>query len=862
MSTLSLTPSQLRINIAPESLGFSDTSELLQQPLSWIGQEDARQAVYFGLGMMQADYHLFVLGETGSGRTSLLYQAMIDTAAKQSPPPDLCYLYNFTAPERPLALRLPAGQGRILRQLLNELAKSLPADISRCLSGQDFKLKSERAEKRFKIEVGQAYARLDQFAESLHFTLHREDEQIVFTLLDEQGSIITAENLLKLPKPRRIEIEQAEEALHDAIVRYFEEFKRIEAEKEVELNALRRGSVEPLLNAALQEIQDGLQRSARDTPINSADEMRRETHETQRPKYIHKMDGDASAMQPSDVSVQPINQCFLSQLDRLAHYFAQIVSDILDNLSLFESHEVDNEKPQAELGQIFSRYQINLVVDNADLQGAPVIVEDNPSAYALFGSIDYQFESGRLRTDFMRIRAGSLLKAHGGFFMLHLDDLLDDGELWAKLRRFLRSKRLQIEEPGSAFTANVPLALQPEAVDVNIKIILIGSRDQYYDLYELDPEFMRRFRVKVDFAGSFIATPETYHASAVFVAHACAAARLPHFSAAAVSHLLEESHREAEDQKRQSAIFARTEMLMLESASVCTARRGQVVAVDDVTHALEARAMRHNYPDLRLRESIFEGEIAIAFGGEEIGQINALTQIDLGDYCFGTPVRVTARTFAGEDGVLNIAREVEMTGPIHDKGMLILQHYLSGLFAYLAPLALNASIVFEQEYAHIEGDSASCAELFTLLSSLAEIPLKQGIAVTGALNQFGEVLPVGGVNDKIEGYFTLCEKIGLTGEQGVLIPALNRQHLMLNHKVVAAVEQGLFSIHTMEHVLQGMELLTGLSTGIAEADRATGYPSGTLLGNAQKTLLQYRRACQLSHHPKSEHRRLPSRSDK
>ena len=809
MSTQSLDSSQLRITIDPDSLGFSDTSELLQRPLSWIGQERAEVAARFGLGMMQPDYHLFVLGEAGSGRTSLLHQAMIDAAADQPMPADLCYLYNFVAPEKPLALHLPAGQGRMLRQSLLQLAKSLPVELAQCLSGQDFKLKSDHTEKKFKTEATQAYAKLDKIAESLHFTIHREDEQIVFTLLDEKGEILTAENLLKLPKTRRTEIEQAEQALHEAIVLYFEEFQRAEKEKNVTLAALQRHSVQPLLNLALQKIQNELQKQ-----------------------------------------------------ERLSIYFEQMESDILDNLALFETDNADEEKRETQLHQIFSRYQINLVVDNADLHGAPVIIEDNPSACALFGSIDYQFEDGKLKTNFMRIRAGSLLKAHGGYIMLHLDDLLTDGQLWVKLRRFLRSKRLQIEEPGSALTANTPVSLEPEAVDVNVKIVLIGSRDEYYELEEIDPEFMRRFRVKVDFSGSFIASAETYQASSVFVAHACEAAKLPHFSAAAVARLLEESHREVEDQKRQSAIFARTEMLVLESATLCSARHGCVVEVADISAALQARTLRHNYPDLRLQESIIEGEIAIALHGAEVGQLNALTQIDLGDHRFGAPVRLTARTFAGEDGILNIAREVDMSGPIHDKGMFILQNYLTGLFTHIAPIALSASIVFEQEYSNIEGDSASCAEFFVLLSSLAEAPLKQSIAVTGALNQYGEVLPVGGINDKIEGYFKLCEKMGLNGEQGVLIPHHNRQHLVLDHKIIEAVEKGLFAIYTMEHVTQGLELLTGCPAGLTEQSRSMGYSPDTVLGYAQRALLVFRRACQLTQHPKTEHRRLPSRAEK
>ncbi len=813
MSTLSLHPTQLRHTIDPESLGFSNTSELLQQPVTWIGQERAEVAARFGLTMMHPDYHLFVLGEVGSGRSSLLHHAMTAAATERPVPPDVCFLHNFAAPEHPWALQVPAGQGRWLRQSLSQLVKSLPDDIACCLNGQDFKLKRDRIEKKFKIEAGKAYTRLLKIAESLHFALHRENEQIVFTLLDEKGEIVTEENMLKLPKTRRLKEERAEQHLHDAIIEYFESLKQIDTEKNSAETALQRRSVQPQLNAALKKIQQGLPKSFRNNL-------------------------------------------------RLSKFFDDIEADFLDNLAVFDVSANEDGKHRLELDHILARYQVNLVVDNAELQGAPVIIEEYPSMSALFGSVDYQYENGKLKTDFMRIRAGSLLKAHGGFLMLHLDDVLTDQLLWEKLHRFLRSKRIQIEESGSTLTSPAPIAIEPEAIEVSVKIILIGSREAYYDLQEIDPEFMRRFRVKVDFAKSFMASAVTYHASAVFVAHLCHTSQLPHFSSQAVARLLEDSHREIEDQQRQSAIFGRTEMLVLESAAVCAARRGRVVEVKDIEAALQARMLRHNYPDVSLQEAIVEEEIAIAVEGGRIGQINALTQIDLGDHCFGTPVRVTARTFAGEDGLLNIAREVDMTGPLHDKGVLILQHYLSGLFAHLTPLAFSASIVFEQEYSGIEGDSASCAEFYALMSSLAELPLHQNIAVTGALNQFGDVLPIGGINDKIEGYFKLCEKIGLTGDQGVLIPHANRRHLMLGYPIIEAVEKGLFAIYTMEHVLQGLELLTNMPAGILDTGRMMGYPSDTLLGNVQRTLLVYRRACQTMQHPKTEHRRLPSRSEK
>jgi predicted ATP-dependent protease len=795
MSISNLTSAELRLTIAPDTLGFSDTSKLLEHALPWIGQERAEMAARFGLGMAQPDYNLFVLGEVGSGRSSLLKQAMQATAANRMAPSDLCYLHNFDAPERPQALRLSAGQGRLLRQLMAKLTKSLQTEIPRCLEGQDFKAESERTEKAYKVEEAKNFAELEAFGEARKFTLRREAGRMIFTFLGKEGHSLTEDEVLALPKEDREVIDQSEQALRAEITRYFEKTRPMERVMNGDMAALRRQVVKPLLDHELQEVRAGL--------INKADDSA-----------------------------------------RLNIYLDHVAHDVLDHLELFKISDSDEEIRQEELSTVLSRYRVNLVVDNDGLKGAPVIVEDNLLFRSLFGSIEYQSENDVLVTDFTRIRAGSLLKAHGGFLMLHLRDLLADGLVWEKLRRFLRSGRLQIEEPGTAFAPIAAVSLEPEAVDVEVKIILIGSREQYYELQEEDPEFARRFRVKVDFVESFSSSTETNRASSIFVAHTCRELDLPHFSAAAVARLLEDGHREVDDQSRQSAIFARTAALVMESAALCRARAGQLVEAQDVDAALNARTLRHDYPDQRLQEAIAEGDLLITVHGEKVGQLNGLSQVDLGDYRFGFPERVTARTFAGDDGLLNIEREVEMSGPIHDKGVLILHSYLSALFAHIAPLALNASIVFEQEYNGVEGDSASCAELYVLLSSLSGLPLKQGIAVTGAVNQHGEVLPVGGINEKIEGYFRICETAGLDGSQGVLIPHRNRRNLMLESKVVEAVANGLFHIYTVDHVNEGIELLTGLSTGMANA--AGNYPRGSVLGHAQKTLQVYRRACQES----------------
>ncbi len=811
MTISNLTPHDLRVSMAPETFGFSDTSELLAYPLPWIGQARAETAARFGLGMAQPDYNLFVLGEVGSGRSSLLQQVMHEVAASQPVPPDLCYLHNFDAPEKPRALRLPKGQGRVLRQGLVQLCKTLQTEIPQRLQAPDFKAESAHIEKTYKVEESRAFAALDAFAEARSFTLYRENGHLVFTLLGDKGRALTEAEARSLPKDKRTRIDQAEQELRDEITRFLDQTRPLNRVMNEALVALRRRFVQPLLDDELQALRAGLNQSFRDAV-------------------------------------------------KLGLYFDQVAHDVLENLALFIATETDEELRQEDLADVLSRYRVNLVVDNDALTGAPVIIENNPSFRTLFGSIEFKPQEDVLLTDFSHIRAGSLMKAHGGFLMLHLRDLLTEELVWEKLRRFTRSGCLQIEEPGPLLSPLSSVALEPEAVDVQVKIVLIGSTEQYYELQAADPEFARRFRVKVDFAESFTASPETCAASAIFVAHACQRLGLPHFSTAAVACLLEDSHREVDDQYRQSAIFAHTEALLMESAQICQARAGMLVAAADVEQAVQARRQRHDYPDQRLQESVTDGDRLLTLTGARIGQINGLTQIDLGDYRFGFPVRVTARTYAGDEGLLNIEREVEMSGPIHDKGVLILHSYLSALFAHMAPLALNASIVFEQEYHGVEGDSASCAELYVLLSSLSGLPLRQGIAVTGAVNLHGEVLPVGGINEKIEGYFRICQKAGLDGQQGVLIPERNRRHLMLERPLLEAVAQGVFHIYSADHVRDGMALLTGVASGMDLAGASLppgGYAPQSVLGLAQKNLKAFRHACQRVDHPKVSRRNQP-----
>jgi predicted ATP-dependent protease len=750
--------------------------------------------------MQQANYNLFVLGEVGSGRSSLLKQAMTDASSTRPASSDLCYLHNFAMQQHPIALRLPAGQGRLLRQLMTQLGKTLQMEIPAILIGQEFKAESGRLEKDYKTDEARAYAALDAFAEERHFVLHRESGQLVFTLIGDKSDALTEHEVYALPKERRAQIDQDEQELRARISEFIEKTRPLERAMNEALVTLQHHLVQPLLEREIQQIKN---------------------HFTS--ENISKLDG----------------------------YFEQLMRHVLENIKLFEPSEMVDNNSIDKLNQQLARYQVNLVVDHSGQTGAPVIIENNPLYRSLYGSIEYYTRNEVLATDFSCIRAGSLLRAHGGFLMLHLRDLRSDELVWEKLRRFLRSGKLQIEEPGTAFAPIAAVSLEPEALDVDVKIILIASREEYYEMQALDAEFVRRFQVKVDFAESFASCAKTHHDFAVFIAHSCHNLALPHFSAVAVVRLMLDAHRAVEDQFRQSANFARTQALIMESAAFC---QGKMVEAIDVENALAARTQRHDYPAQRMQESIIDGELLISVQGEKIGQINALTVIDLGDHCFGFPVRVTARSYAGNDGLLNIEREVEMSGPVHDKGVFILQNYLSALFSHIAPLALNASLVFEQEYFGVEGDSASCAELYVLLSALSGLPLKQGIAVTGAVNQHGEVLPVGGINEKIEGYFRVCQSAGLDGCQGVLIPSRNLRHLMLNLEVRDAVEQGLFHIYAVEQITDGFILLMEQDAG--EANEEGDYPSVSVLGRAQRTLQSYRRACLASEHPKPQRKHL------
>ncbi|BEV08452.1 AAA family ATPase [Methylophilus sp. DW102] len=530
---------------------------------------------------------------------------------------------------------------------------------------------------------------------------------------------------------------------------------------------------------------------------------------------------------------------------KLSPFFNLIKPEVLGYLQAWQ--QVGSEGDSGTDGLVndgfLSRFRVNLLVDQrANLTSGikqPVVEDKDPGFAALFGMLETAAGESAQWPEFLRLRAGSVHQADGGMLLLHLRDLMQDegngSALLEKLYRLMRNREVQIEDWANHAQQGAG-GNRHGALPVHVKIVMIASREDYYDCLEAQPDFFDFFPVKVEFEDRVAATLDNYAWVAGYIARKCQQQVMPHFTSAAVNVLLQFMHRLEEDQGRISTRFVHLDQLMHESAAV--AAEARLVTDAHVKQALSARLLRQQFFETQIRDSIIDNELLIQVHGSVVGQVNGLTHIELGDASFGSPIRITARCYPGRSGVINIDREVNMSGPTHDKGIYILQNWLSASFWALAPLSLNASLVFEQEYNGVEGDSASCAELFALLSALTGLPIKQGMAVTGALNQFGEVMPIGGVNEKIEGYFRVCQALGLNGEQGVIIPKRNQRHLLLDETVVTAVNNGMFKIIAIDHVLEGIAHLTDCEAGVQEADGT--YQGESLMARAQAALASYR----------------------
>ncbi|MBQ6665568.1 MAG: AAA family ATPase [Synergistaceae bacterium] len=719
----------------------------------------------FGLRVGERGYNIFVVGQPGSGRTSYVLERLQSIGENLPTPDDWLYLYNFAKPSEPLAVSVSAGKGKKLSDDLDELLQDLKTVISRAFEQSQYEETKTRHIKEFQEKAGAIMDKLKARAEREHFSLKRTPQGFVNIPLvkdkDEEGKPIVREL-----KP--------------------EEYEALDAAKQKKYQA-KSEKISQRTLSGMREIRD-MEKALKDT--------------------LSKLDAEMCRTAISPIMEELRGK--YSENEALQKWFDAMTDDIIENFGAFVTAARDEN---AEVD--FTRYQANLFVSNDPSKGAPVIWETSPTYYNLSGRVEYESHQGYLYTDFRRILAGAFHKANGGFLVLDAEKVLMNFMAWEAIKRILRTGEASIENLGEQYGALPVASLRPSAIPMNIKIIMTGTPYIYELLQYYDAEFGKIFKVKASFDYDMPRTAENERKMARYIAEYVKRRNLKPFDASALSEIVEWSGREAEDQNLLSVDTGRLRELLTEASAWANS---ETVTRADVIRAVEHRNYRLGLYREKLTRAFKDGVIRVDTEGSEVGQINGLSVIDLGDYRFGHPSRITANVFMGQEGVVNIEREVKMTGPIHNKGLMILSSYLGRKYAQDMPLSLSAHITFEQNYSGIEGDSASSTELYCILSALSGLPLKQGIAVTGSVDQFGNVQPIGGVNEKIEGFYEYCKIAGLTGEQGVMIPASNLRHLMLSDEVIGAVKEGKFSVWAVNDIDEGLEILTGTSAGKPRKD--------------------------------------------
>ncbi|MDD3482290.1 Lon protease family protein [Azovibrio restrictus] len=770
-----LAPEQLRRCCDPSRLGFASTAELEPLP-EGLGQERAEEALHFGLGMAHPGYHVFVLGEPGTSRHTTVFRLLQEMAARGRTPPDLCYLHNFEDPRTPRLLRLPAGRGARLRADLQQLVRELTPAIDAALDADSHVDRVEALQDNHKKREEEAIAALGKAAEAEGLGLLNTAEGFVFAPMRE-GQPMSPEDF-----------EALSEAEHQAV------------EASVETWTLKLADLLADFPGWRQELQEAIARAER---------------QALRPVLAHLTRG--------------LRRHYADLAEVLA-FIDAIRDDVIDCVAQGKLGEEEGaEEAESEGPKVgFQRYQVNLLVDHSETRGAPVVCEDNPGFGNLIGSIEHLPLPGGQSTHFSMIRPGALHRASGGYLVLDAGRLLTQPFAWDGLKRALRSGRIAIEPPAEAQGWSSQATLRPEPAPCQVKVVLVGERELYYMLMENDPDFSELFKVAADFEDELLRTPENEASFARLLASLVRGAGLLPFDGAATALLIEEAARHAEHAERLSLHTRYLGDLMREAEYQARRADPDVSQVGSaaIRAALAARARRADRYPRHVLESTLEGSTLISTDGERAGQANALVVVELAGERYGHPVRVTATARVGDGDVVDIERETELGGAIHSKGVLIITAFLAARYARHQPLSLAASLVFEQSYGQVEGDSASLAELCALLSALAQAPIRQSLALTGSVNQFGEVQVIGGVNEKIEGFYDLCKARGLTGDQGVLIPAASVPHLMLRPDVVEAAAAGRFHVWPVATVDEAMELLTGLPAG--EADARGHLPRGSL----------------------------------
>jgi len=749
-----------------------------------IGQERAVRALKFGLGIRERGFNIYVAGFPGTGRTTAVKNFVEEIARVEPVPPDWCYINNFSNQYEPKAIKLPLGKGKEFQDDIKSLIENIRTALPKAFESEDYTIKREAT---IRVLENQRKALIDQLnakAQQEGFII--QSTPIGLLLIPViKGKPVSEEELLTLPQKAKDAIQEKRERLELDLRNTMRQFLDMEQKISEELKKLNRD----IALYAIGHLVNSLMEKYKDTPEVTA-------------------------------------------------YLRDVQNDVLDNLSQF----VKRGEPQQQLPfpvpwmkeEPFKKYEVNVVVDNSTIKGAPVVIESNPTYQNLFGRTEKEAQFGALVTDFTMIHGGVLHKANGGYLIVPVEGLLRNPFSYDGLKRALRSGNIVIEELEERYGFISTKSLKPQPIPLNVKVILIGDPYLYQQLLSLDMDFTELFKVKAEFDTTMDRTEENVQQYAAFVCTLCQKENLKHLDGSGLAKLVEYSSRLAEDQQKLSTRFAEVADIVREANFYTAQENSSPVTGKHVKKAIEEKIYRSKLIQEKIQEMIKRGILLIDTDTEKVGQVNGLSVMGLGDFAFGNPSRVTASVGLGREGVIDIEREAKMGGPIHTKGVLILSGYLNEKYARDKPLSLSARLVFEQNYGGVEGDSASSTELYAILSALSGLPIKQNIAVTGSVNQKGEVQAVGGVNEKIEGFFEVCKAKGFTGNQGVMVPESNVQNLMLKEEIVDAVKAGRFHMYSVRTIDEGMEVLTGVKTGERREDGT--FENGTVNHKVDKRL--------------------------
>jgi len=762
-----LEASDLRRVVDPAKLGFKTTEEL--HPIAGlIGQDRALKAIQFGANIKSHDYNIFVLGPPASGKTTAVKAHLGPKAAEAPTPPDWVYVYNFDNPNRPRALQLPHGRGKALAKgmvaALDELRSVLPA----LFESEDYQVRRRAIDEQFRSGQDEAFEALNSKAQNQNIAVLRTPTGFTMAPMHE-GKVVKPEVFNALPEAMRKEVEAKIEGLQKELESILERMPKADKKRRAQLSELN----EEVARHAVQEALDDVLAAFSDVP--------------QVLEYLHATG-----------------------------------RDLVRNVALFlvtgeEENAIVRQSVDTARDVRFRRYQVNVMVSNGGgaQTGAPVVEEINPTHGNIIGRVEHIAQMGTLVTDFLLIKPGALHGANGGYLLVDARKLLLSPFAWEALKRAIKGREIRIEPPSEAAGFNLisTQSLDPEPIPLDVRVVLFGDRELYYTLSALDPDFAGLFKVQADFDDTITRSSENDHSYARLIASIVKEHGLKPFDAAGVARLIDEGARLADDREKLSIEIGRIADIVREADYWSGQAKRKVTTRQDVARAIDEQIQRADRLRDRAQETIARGVVLVDTEGARVGQINGLSVLQLGAFAFGRPSRITARVRLGAGRVTDIEREVKLGGPLHSKGVMILWGFLAGRYALDVPLALAATLVFEQSYGGVDGDSASAAELLALLSALSELPIKQALAMTGSINQWGEVQAIGGVNEKIEGFFDVCRARGLNEQQGVLIPKSNVQHLMLREDVVEAVRHGQFAVYPVGTVDEAVEILTGVKAG-------------------------------------------------